>query len=189
MALIDTFCDEKEESIRVAQQLGRNLFAVRLDTPSSRRGNMRQILEEVRWELNLRGFQHIKLFISGGIDENQIIDLNPVADAYGVGTSISNAPVLDFSFDIVEIAGSPLAKRGKKSGKKQVLQCPNCFQNHTVPAKYSHNKCSCGAPFEPLLHPLIQKGKIVHPLPPPQKIRQFVLQQLERIPSFEMTHR
>ncbi len=186
VALIDTFCDEKEEAIKVAQKLGQDLFALRLDTPSSRRGNMRQILEEVRWELNLRGFQRVKLFVSGGVDENQILDLNPVADAYGIGTCISNAPVLDFSFDIIEIEGRPLAKRGKKSGKKQVFHCANCFQNHTVPANSALTSCSCGTAFEPLLHPLIHKGKIVRPLPTPQKIRQFVLQQLEKLPNFEL---
>ncbi|MEW5803790.1 MAG: nicotinate phosphoribosyltransferase [bacterium] len=137
VALIDTFCDEKEEAIRVARQLGQNLFAVRLDTPSSRRGNMRHILEEVRWELNLRGFQQVKLFVSGGIDEYKILELNPVADAYGVGTYISNAPVSDFALDIVEVAGQPLAKRGKKSGRKTLLRCPQCFQTYIRAASSS----------------------------------------------------
>src|SRR5215472_5940884 len=38
VALIDTLQDEKFEAIRVAQALGKDLYAVRLDTPSSRRG-------------------------------------------------------------------------------------------------------------------------------------------------------
>jgi hypothetical protein len=41
--------------------------------------------------------------------------------------------------------------------------------------------CTCGTPLEPLLTPLIQQGKIVRPLPSPQQIRTFVLQQLERV--------
>jgi len=181
VALIDTFCDEKEEALRVARQLGQDLFAVRLDTPSSRRGNMRQILQEVRWELNLRGFQHVKLFVSGGIDEYKILDLNPVADAYGVGTCVSNASVSDFALDIVEIAGQPMAKRGKKSGRKTVLRCPNCFQTQIVAAAAGLNQgtCSCGTPLESLLTPLIQQGKVARALPSPQEIRAFVLQQLK----------
>lgn len=181
VALIDTFCDEKEEALRVARQLGQDLFAVRLDTPSSRRGNMRQILQEVRWELNLRGFQQVKLFVSGGIDEYKILDLNPVADAYGVGTCVSNASVSDFALDIVEVAGQPLAKRGKKSGRKTVLRCPNCFQTQIVAAAADLNQgtCSCGTPLEPLLTPLIQQGKVVRALPSPQEIRAFVLHQLK----------
>lgn len=199
VALIDTFCDEKEEALQVAQKLGPDLFAVRLDTPSSRRGNMRQILEEVRWELDLRGFNHVKLFVSGGIDETAILDLNPLADAYGVGGFISNAPVCDFALDIVEIAGRAVAKRGKKSGRKMALRCPACFQTKVVPAQNSQNaqlgvmqplgvmqshsqsRCSCGTPFEPLLTPLIQQGKVVRPLPSPQEIRSFVLRQLDRV--------
>lgn len=190
VALIDTFCDEKVEAIRVAQQMGENLFAVRLDTPSSRRGSMRQILEEVRWELNLRGFQKVKLFVSGGIDEHKILELNPVADAYGVGTAISNAPVSDFALDIVEIAGQPIAKRGKKSGRKIVFRCPACLKTQILPAPFGKDlssqpepkvACSCGrgAFLEPLLLPLIKEGKLARQLPSPQGIRSFVLRQLE----------
>ena len=36
--LIDTFKDEAEESLRVAEALGKNLLGVRLDTPSERGG-------------------------------------------------------------------------------------------------------------------------------------------------------
>ncbi|MGH7352117.1 MAG: nicotinate phosphoribosyltransferase, partial [Candidatus Methylomirabilales bacterium] len=89
VVLIDTLGDEKFEALRVAEALGERLFAVRLDTPSSRRGDMLEILREVRWELNTRGFSWVKLFISGGLDEAEIQRLNPLADAYGVGTAIS----------------------------------------------------------------------------------------------------
>ncbi len=105
VALIDTLQDEKFEAIRVAKALGRELYAVRLDTPSSRRGDFFKILEEVRWELDLRGFNHVKILASGGIDEYEILRLNPLVDGYGVGTSIANAPVLSFALDIMEIEG------------------------------------------------------------------------------------
>ena len=45
--------------------------------------------------------------------------LNPLVDAYGVGTAIANAPVLNFGLDIMEIDGQPIAKRGKHSGSKR----------------------------------------------------------------------
>src|SRR3989304_9207432 len=44
VSLIDTFNDEKIEAIRVAEALGKRLFAVRLDTPSSRRGGIPKII-------------------------------------------------------------------------------------------------------------------------------------------------
>jgi len=69
VALIDTFLDEKFECINVAKALGKKLYAVRFDTPSSRRGNFYRILEEARWELDMRGHEHVKFYVSGGIKE------------------------------------------------------------------------------------------------------------------------
>ena len=50
VVLIDTFGDEKVEAVRVADALRDRLYAVRLDTPASRRGDLVGILREVRWE-------------------------------------------------------------------------------------------------------------------------------------------
>lgn len=183
VALIDTLQDEKFEALRVAEALGKDLYAVRLDTPSSRRGDFFRILEEVRWELDLRGYQHVKLIASGGVDEYEIVRLNPVADAYGVGTSIANAPVLNFALDIMEIEGTPVAKRGKWSGAKEVFRCRGCRTTVVVPAAKAPPPCPCGgAGWDPLLKPLMRNGRIVRDLPPPRTIREFVLEQLTLVP-------
>ncbi len=178
VALIDTLQDEKFEAIRVAEALGKDLYAVRLDTPSSRRGDFYRLLEEVRWELDYRGFEHVKLIASGGIDEYEIAKLNPVADAYGVGTAIASAPVLNFALDIIEIEGKPMAKRGKHSGSKLVYRCPACHRTAVVPAHRQIERCACGGLLEALLKPLIVRGKPVRDLPPPRTIRDYVLEQL-----------
>ncbi len=178
VSLVDTLADEKFESLRVAEALREDLFAIRLDTPSSRRGNFRQIFEEVRWELDLRGFDKVKLFASGGLDEDKIQELNPVVDAYGVGTAISNAPVVDFSMDIMEIEGKPVAKRGKESGRKRLLRCPKCFSSKVSPYSKSEGRCECGEKFSDLLEPLMEKGKLVRSLPRAQEIRKYVLEEL-----------
>ncbi len=180
VVLIDTFGDEKVEAVRVAEALGNRLFAVRLDTPASRRGDIVGILREVRWELDLRGFRHVKLFVSGGLDEEEILRLNPVADAYGVGTAISNAPVLNFAMDIVEVEGAPVAKRGKMSGRKAVFQCKGCGQIHVVPAPADRPTC-CGAETQPLLLPLIEDGRLVRSLPDIHTLRQQVLRDLDQV--------
>jgi nicotinate phosphoribosyltransferase len=183
VALIDTLQDEKFEAIRVAEALGDDLYAVRLDTPSSRRGDFYRILEEVRWELDLRGYQHVKLIASGGVDEYEILGLNPLVDAYGVGTSIANAPVLNFGLDIMEIEGVPTAKRGKWSGAKDVLRCGHCRATVVVPKGRPPGTCTCGLErWEALLKPLVQGGRIVRDLPPPRTIRDHVLEQLSRFP-------
>jgi len=69
VCLVDTLQDEKFEALRVAEALKERLSAVRLDTPASRRGNFRRILQEVRWELDLRGFGRVRLIASGGLSE------------------------------------------------------------------------------------------------------------------------
>ncbi|HBG47763.1 MAG TPA: nicotinate phosphoribosyltransferase [Deltaproteobacteria bacterium] len=174
VALVDTFNDEKFESIRVAEAMGGRLFAVRLDTPSSRRGDFYRIFEEVRWELDLRGFKEVKLFASGGLDEAEVVRLAPLVDAFGVGTCISNAPVVDFSMDIMEIEGKPLAKKGKWSGAKDVLRCSSCGARKVVPMD-NIPKCSCGGEFERLLKPLILDGMKGRELPSPKAIREKVV--------------
>jgi nicotinate phosphoribosyltransferase len=182
VSLIDTFHDEKFEAIRVAESLGDKLYAVRLDTPGSRRGDFLRILEEVRWELDLRGHQHVKLFVSGGLDEDDVVKLNPLVDGYGIGTSVSNARVIDFSMDIVQVEGKPLAKRGKSSGSKQVLRCAKCYSDKVVPALAKLKRCECGGKYSDLLLQLISKGKLKEKLPSPQKIRSYVLEELEHYP-------
>lgn len=181
VALVDTIGDEKFESIRVAEKLGKNLFAVRLDTPSSRRGNFLEILKEVRWELDLRGYGNVKLFVSGGINEERIDKLSSVADAFGVGTWISNAPVIDFSLDIVEVEGKPFSKKGKRSGKKQVWKCRSCDSTWLLPFSDPAPSCSCGGSTFPLLNLSIDKGKLTEALSSPQEIRKYVLNQLKKV--------
>ncbi len=184
VVLIDTFNDEKFEAVRVAEAMGDRVFALRLDTPSSRRGNLYKILEEVRWELDIRGYERVRLVVSGGIDEYAILELNPVCDAYGVGTAIADAPIVDFSFDIVEIDGVPLAKRGKKSGAKVVQRCPNCFRSRVTLRTTGPQVCECGAELQVLTRSLIEEGALAYTLPTPQEIREYVLEQLAHFEGF-----
>ncbi|MDY9923920.1 nicotinate phosphoribosyltransferase [Methanobacterium sp.] len=183
VALIDTFHDEKFECLNVAEALGEKLHAVRFDTPSSRRGDFQHILQETRWELDLRGFNHVKFFVSGGIKEQDLPLLNPLVDAYGIGTSISNAPVVDFSMDIVEVDGKPLAKRGKCSGAKKVFRCDECHEDLVLPLKNEVESCSCGGRYENLLRPLVEKGNLLYDLPEPGEIRGYVLEQVNYLPD------
>ena len=181
-SLIDTFNDEKFEAVRVAEALGENLYAVRLDTPASRRGNFRRILEEVRWELDIRGFNRVKLFVSGGIKEEDIPGLNEFVDAYGIGTTISNAPVVDFAMDIVEVEDKPFAKRGKWSGSKSVLRCPNCGgPGVIVPRTDKPLPCLCGGNKVEILAPFIQNGRLGAPLPTLEAIRERIQERLKKL--------
>jgi len=181
VSLIDTFNDEKIEALNVAGALGDRLYAVRLDTPSSRRGDFVEIMREVRWELDLRGYGHVKIFLSGGIDEMDIERYNDLADAYGIGTAISNAPVVDFSMDIVEVNGRPLAKRGKMSGSKRVFRCTECFKTRVRPFEEGPSACACGGVEAEILVDFFSAGVPAYPLPEPREIREFVLQQVQKV--------
>jgi nicotinate phosphoribosyltransferase len=150
--LCDTYCDEKSESLRAAEC---GATAVRLDTPRSRRGNMRSIIEEVRWELDAHGYSAVKIFLSGGVVREDVVAYHDIVDAFGVGGAIANAPVIDFGMDFVEIEGRPKAKRGKRSGRKQVYALPD--GKHSV-LPVLHEAPPGGIP---LLERVIDNGKIV----------------------------
>jgi len=181
--LVDTYYDEKTEAIMAAEALGERLHGVRLDTPGSRRGSFPKIVKEVRWELDLRGYGGVKIFVSGGLNEETVAELAEAgADAFGVGTWVSAAPTLDFAVDIVEVEGVPHAKRGKLGGKKQVWRCRDCLSDIVTPASAAQPRCrECGGDTEPMLKPLIKGGRIVASLKTPGEIREYVLSQLRRL--------
>ena len=119
IALVDTFRDEAEEAVRVATALGDRLWGVRLDTPSERGRVTPDLIKEVRARLDLAGYEHVKIFVSGGIDVERIEIFkraNAPIDGYGVGSAISAAPPIDFTGDLKEIDGKPMAKRGRIPG-------------------------------------------------------------------------
>ncbi len=185
VCLIDTLRDEKFEAVRVAEALGERLSAVRLDTPGSRRGDFRRILQEVRWELDLRGFRHVRLIASGGLGEEEVRALRDVVDGFGVGSSLSNAATIDYALDIVEVEGVPFAKRGKRSGRKQVYACEACGARTVRPAAEPPGRCPCGGTPAALLRPALRAGRPTGPPSPPREIRDRVLRQVERFHARE----
>lgn len=179
IVLIDTLQDEKFEALRVAQAMGSALAGVRFDTPGSRRGSLREIMRETRWELDIRGHTNVQLYASGGLDEATIAELNDVCDGYGVGTTLSSAPTIDLALDIVEIEGRPVAKRGKRSGAKLLVRCPNCGARQVVYRPQGPGTCPhCGAPRQSLQRQYLSRGELVAELPSASAIRQHALQEL-----------
>lgn len=166
-----------------ADSLGNHLNGVRLDTPSSRRGDMAEIVREVRWELDLRGYKNVKIVVSGGINEENVENIARAgADAFGVGTSVSNAPTIDFAADIVEVEGETFVKRGKLGGKKQVWRCSRCFTYKVTPWNSEAQLCpKCGEKMEELLKKVVENGRIVVDLPTAGEARNYVMKQLEVI--------
>ena len=178
IALVDTFSDEKTEAIMALETLGEKLYGIRLDTPRSRRGNWRKIIEEVKWELKIRGAEKVKIFISGGLDEDAIVELRDLVDGFGVGTGVSNAPTFDFSAKIIElkIDGRDIfrAKRGDIAGKKEVYRAYDRFDD--IVTFYKNPKPEG---YYPLLSDLIRDGKIVRKFKSLDEIRESVLSKLK----------
>ena len=177
VVLADTFFDEREEALTAAKLLGERLWGVRLDTPGSRRGSIRRIVEEVRWTLDLHGYRHVKIFVSGGVDESQVLQLRDLVDGFGVGTAISFPPSVDIAMDIVEVEvdgkWTPITKRGKLPGFKQVYRCGS---RHVITPWGAERPCG-----EPLLVKWIEKGRVVKEPPGDREIREYVLNQLNSV--------
>jgi nicotinate phosphoribosyltransferase len=119
IVLVDTFKDEAEEALRVAHALGDKLYGIRLDTPSERGRVTADLVHEVRARLDQEGYQHVRIVVSGGLNPDRIGYFKEAAapvDSYAVGSYISGASPIDFTGDIKEIDGRPIAKRGRIPG-------------------------------------------------------------------------
>ncbi|MCL2786655.1 MAG: nicotinate phosphoribosyltransferase [Methanomassiliicoccaceae archaeon] len=180
IVLVDTFSDEREASVNACNII-KDLKGVRLDTPSSRRGSMREIIQEVRWELDSKGFKDVEIIASGGLDETSIRELMGAGvSGFGVGTSISNAPTLDISMDLVCKNGVSISKKGKFGGRKYTYRCPRCLSMDVSLSDDDDVTCSCGSPMEIAEIPLMRAGKRVH-RKDPSEIRDYVLAQLKQL--------
>jgi nicotinate phosphoribosyltransferase len=122
IALVDTFKDEAEESLRVADALGERLWGVRLDTPSERGRVTADLVKEVRTRLDNAGHEHVRIVVSGGLDAERIgyfKEAGAPVDSFAVGSAISDASPIDFTGDLKEIDGRPIAKRGRIPGRTE----------------------------------------------------------------------
>lgn len=117
--LVDTFRDEAEEALRVAEALGDRLYGIRLDTPAERGRVTPELVREVRARLDMAGHGHVRIIVSGGFNPERILFFKQAAapvDSYAVGSYISGARPIDFTGDLKEIDHRPIAKRGRIPG-------------------------------------------------------------------------
>jgi nicotinate phosphoribosyltransferase len=119
IVLVDTFKDEAEEALRVADALGPKLYGIRLDTPSERGRVTADLVTEIRARLDQAGHGAVRIVVSGGLTPDRIRSFKEQgapADSFAVGSYISGASPVDFTGDIKEIDGKPIAKRGRIPG-------------------------------------------------------------------------
>jgi nicotinate phosphoribosyltransferase len=80
------------------------------------------LVKEVRARLDLAGHRHVKIVVSGGLDADRIAafrEASAPVDSFAVGSAISDASPIDFTGDLKEIDGRPIAKRGRIPGRTE----------------------------------------------------------------------
>jgi nicotinate phosphoribosyltransferase len=178
-ALVDTFWDEKTEAIKAFETLGKRLWGVRLDTPASRRGNFREIIEEVKWELKIRGGEAVKIFVSGRLSEEDVVQLKDIVDGFGVGTAVAYPPSIDFAAKIVEVREKGKtylrAKRGGLGGRKDVYRSKG-FKDTVVLHGSAPPKGS-----KQMLRQIIDNGEVVADFQSTASIRERVARELGEV--------
>jgi nicotinate phosphoribosyltransferase len=186
--LIDTY-DTEEAARKVARlaprlaEAGIQVRSVRLDS-----GDLNAHARRVRGILDEAGLTDVHIFVSGGLDEGDLIRLTSLGapiDGYGIGTKLdtsADAPYLDCAYKLQEYAGTARRKRseGKASwpGRKQVVRRTgeDGFFAEDLLALASE-----GAEGEPLIRPVLRGGMRVEPAEGLAAIRERLTRQLARL--------
>ena len=119
IALVDTFRDEGEEALAVSRSLREKLRGIRINTPSTRGGVTPDLVKEVRARLDLSGFRHVEIMVSGGLNPDRIaefVDAEAPVNTFGIGAYIAATGPNPFHMDIHEVDGRPVARRGRIPG-------------------------------------------------------------------------
>jgi nicotinate phosphoribosyltransferase len=112
--LVDTYdtLEGLAAAARVIEELRlTDSVAIRLDS-----GDLAKLSRVARSVLDARGLAHVRIFVSGSLDEYQLEQLvrsGAPVDAAGVGTRLgtsSDAPYVDSAYKLVELEGRPVMK-------------------------------------------------------------------------------
>ena len=164
--LLDTY--DVRQALKQILAMGRRPAGVRLDS-----GDVAKDSRWVRRELNRAGWQDVKIFASGDLDEYRIRELlarHAAIDAFGVGTALAtpgDAPHLNMIYKLVEVerdekiweAAKLTRAKATYPGRKQVFRHSNAAGEFRFDRVALENEPSQGA--EPLLVPVMRAGKRV----------------------------
>ena len=170
--LIDTY--NTLEGAHLAARLGKPIWGVRLDS-----GNLVELSKSVRRILDDAGLHDAKIFATNDLDEHRVAEFLAAGapiDAFGIGTQLAtsaDAPALSAVYKLVELRrGEDLQYTAKFSHDKSTL--PAAKQIYRYPDRdvvALYNECNSAFKGEPLLRPVIMRGKLIEPLPSIGKIQ------------------
>jgi nicotinate phosphoribosyltransferase len=187
--LIDTYdtLSGARRTVEVADRLAAesiHVDGVRLDS-----GDLQQLSREVRAILDAGGHPEIKIFASGGLDEEsleQLLAAGAAIDGFGVGTSLdvsADAPYLDCVYKLQEYAGRARRKRseGKATwpGRKQVYRQFDASGVATGDVLTLEDDAAQG---ESLLEQVMAGGRRTGPSPGLEAIRDRTARSLAALP-------
>lgn len=188
--LIDTYDIARgaERVVELGNELakqGSKITAVRIDS-----GDLVEMSHLVRKILNDGGHPHIKILVSGGLDEYRLADLTAGAapiDGFGIGTSMNvsaDVPYLDYVYKLEEYAGVAKRKRsaGKSTwpGRKQVYREYNddgTMRHDILTTEDDHQRGTA------LVKPVMRNGKRLAPSPSIEDVRKHVSEEYKRLPA------
>nr|BAL59827.1 nicotinate phosphoribosyltransferase [Candidatus Acetothermum autotrophicum] len=186
--LVDTY--DTLAGVRRVLELARELGpafrvkAIRLDS-----GDLLTLSQYARRMLDDAGLSSVKIFASGGLDEERIAQLLQAGapiDGFGVGTYMGvsrDAPDLDIVYKLSEYAGQGRLKLSPDKpiipGRKQVFRLEeNSYAVRDVIARADER-----LPGRPLLVPVMRGGKRLSESQDLAAIRRHAQEQMQRLPE------
>src|SRR5277367_5811214 len=186
--LLDTY--DVRNAVKEIIAAGRKPAGVRLDS-----GDLAKDSRWVRQQLDRAGWNDVKIFASGDLDEARIASLlakGAAIDAFGVGTALAtpgDAPHLNLVYKLVKIERDGKARGAAKlteakvtyPGRKQV------FRYSTTKGEYLRDKIALddepAAGGEPLLIEVMRSGKRIVAQIPVSDSRAWCAANLARLPQ------
>ncbi|MBI4588670.1 MAG: nicotinate phosphoribosyltransferase [Candidatus Rokubacteria bacterium] len=191
--LIDTYdtVAAARKAVEVAMEMeaqGQRLAGVRLDS-----GDIVTLSKAVRRVLDQAGLPSVRIFVSGGLDEesiDQFLAEGAPIDAFGVGTRMdvsADAPYLDMAYKLVEYQGRHVLKTspGKTTwtGRKQVYRVLDANGRFSGDVLALRDEPPPGASAELLLRTVMESGRPLAAHPPLTAVRDYCLAQIAQLPQ------
>lgn len=183
--LIDTY--DTEKGAEKSCKYGNIMKGVRIDS-----GDLIEHSKKVRKILDNNGCKDAIIVASSDLNEYKIEDIikkDAPIDAFGIGTELvtsSDDPTLSAVYKLIEYNGIPKIKTSEDKltypGIKQIFRRYNekgIFKEDILALENEINPFN----LEPLLVPIMLKGKIVYKFPKLDEIRDYYLKNIERLPE------